>query len=133
LGKAGFVLALGVAVSIPACDGLGGSRDPAGLTPEEFISIVVELRRAERELEEADSAAERFEARRAEILAEHEATEEDVRNFAARRGGDLDLMNALWDTINQRLRYLPRPDTPAGRREAPVPPSPAGMRDTAIR
>ena len=102
-----------------ACNADGEAAAPAStLEPEEFIEIVVELREAEREVESADSTGVAFARRRSEILARRSATEEDLREFVAVHHGDFDLMDRVWETINQRLkRPRPRhaaPDSAAG-------------------
>jgi hypothetical protein len=87
-----------------------GDREPTGrdtaLTPAEFIEIIVALREAERELEEADpdSAAKEFARRRTEILDDYGATEDNVRAFIELNHGRPGLMSIVWDSIAQRLR-----------------------------
>ncbi len=103
---AGVVLAI---LSAAAC-GHGPAEQDDALTAPEFVDIVVALRKAERGLQPADSTAPEFEERKQAVLAAHHATESDVRAFVDAHGGDFELMTAVWDSITQRLRYVP-PDS----------------------
>lgn len=75
-----------------------------GLTPEEFTDVIVELREAEREALEADSTAEVFARRKAEILERYDTSEEEIRAFLADPALDLPMLTELWDEISTRLR-----------------------------
>jgi hypothetical protein len=93
---------------------VGCAREPTdqvgtGLTPESFVEIMVALREAERAANATDSAGVEFEGRKERILAEHGATEEELRDFVRRHHGDFALMNRLWDSIAQRLKHVPEP------------------------
>jgi hypothetical protein len=108
--------------------GLAGCRDAAGtddassrLSPDDFMTVLVEIREAEREVEaDGDSAQSRFEARKAEILERHGTTEEELRGFVRRRGEDVEYLSELWDTLNQRLRYVPPRHDPASGSDVPL-------------
>jgi hypothetical protein len=99
----------GLLVLAVAC---GGDPDPAGartaeqgLSPDRFVEVVAELREAERETAEGDSAEFRFEERRTEILDRYGATEEDLRRFVRIHAGDTELLELVWDSINERLKH----------------------------
>ena len=103
-GFAVFALAL-----VPACAGEPTDGTGGGLTPESFIEIMVALREAERGVLESDSARAEFERERSRILAEHDATEDDLREFVRAHEGDFSLMTQVWDSVAQRLKYVPEP------------------------
>ncbi len=102
------------------CDGPEAQGPAPSLTRDEFIDLVVAVRRAEIAVEDADSPAVRFQARRDSILAAHGATEEELYEFLERHT-DLDFIDEVWDTITQRLkRPLREPgDTPMRPPERP--------------
>lgn len=81
------------------------------MAQSEFVEIVRSLREAERAIPESDSALALFEARRAEILAEHGVSEEDLQAFLRSRRDDVEALQETWDTISERLRYVPGADT----------------------
>lgn len=91
-----------------------------GLSRSEFIDVVVAIRKAEFDVESEDSAATRFEARRDSILAAHELTDEDLYAFVDRHP-ELGYMDAVWDSVTERLKRPlhdpPREDTAAAPRE----------------
>lgn len=100
-----------LAVSVfTAC---GGDRPaPIDLDSETFVQVMVELREAEREVMETDSAAAEYARRKADILDRHETSEEEIREFVRFASRELPRLNAIWDTIAQRLRYAqPSDDT----------------------
>lgn len=103
---AGGVL-IALAMLLAGCGGGGSPKAQEGLTPAEFVDIVVALREAEREMEPGDTAGPSFEDRKREILAAHDATEAEVRAFVERHASDYDLLTTAWDSITQRLRYVP--------------------------
>lgn len=88
------------------------TEEVGALTPDAFVDVIVALREAERAAVAEDSAHLVFQARKEEILAEHDVTEEDVRDFVRLHEGDFALMDRLWDTIAQRLKYVPEADDP---------------------
>jgi hypothetical protein len=92
-----FVLALACA-GAAACD-RSASRPDGGITDEQFVDAVVELRRAGAEVK---SAAE-FAPRKAEILRRHRVTEKELQDFARTRSRDLDAMSVVWDSVEARL------------------------------
>jgi hypothetical protein len=78
----------------------GCVRDPergyATIPRERFIETNVALRQIDRAAPEADSL-------RAEVLAEHGVTEEDLRAFVTARSDRPGELAAVWDEIRQRL------------------------------
>ena len=108
------VAALGAfgALAAGGCTREPTTEEVGALSPEAFVEIIVELREAERAAVVEDSADVVFAARKEEILAERGVTEEDVRDFVRLHEGDFELMDALWDTIAQRLKYVPDADDP---------------------
>jgi hypothetical protein len=90
-----FVMAA-VAVLLAAC-----AREPAtGISDEQFIDVVVELRRAAVEHREDHEA---FQARKDAILQQSGVEEEQLRQYVEVRGRDLQHMAEVWATINERL------------------------------
>lgn len=94
--------------SVLACVLLWGtgcrSDEPTGgaggvITPEAFVEVYVELRRAA--LESGDSAA--WEARKREILAAHGTTAEALEAFVDSHAHDVAGLARLWDTVAARL------------------------------
>lgn len=111
--------------------GREGRTAPAreGLTPDEFVAVVVALREAERDVAESlaesladepdelpddplddeareDSAAVLFGERKRQILEEHDTSEEEVRAFILANGGDLQLLQTTWVAIGERLKRV---------------------------
>jgi hypothetical protein len=77
------------------------AREPAtGLTDQQFIDVVVELRRAAAEHTEEPAA---YEARRDEILEERGLDDAALRRYVEVRGRDLQRMAEIWSAINERL------------------------------
>lgn len=104
------LLALAALAFLPTgCASEPGDETGEALAPESFVAIMVALRHAEREAIVTDSARPEFERRKEAILAEHGATEEQLRDFVRLHQRDFALMNAIWDTIAQRLKYVPEP------------------------
>ena len=107
---AAITLALSAAL-LPACAG----PDPAGSGPkidrDEFVEVMVALRHATIDLEQQDSVPEgRFEALRDSILAAHGIDGVELYAFVTAHP-DLEYQEALWDSINRRLkRPLEAPD-----------------------
>jgi len=71
----------------------------ARLTPERFVEVYVELRRAARESPDTVT----WEARKAEILRRHGTTPEALEAFADEHAADPAFLAALWDTIKARV------------------------------
>lgn len=88
------------------------------VTREQFVSAVVALREAEREAVELDTPEERFEERKSEILGEHGVTEDQLRAFLLAHEGDVRYLEAVWDTINERLKHVPLRHDPSLHPEA---------------
>jgi len=107
--RAGGVAAAAVLVviALAACRDAGPRQRRAALTPVEFVEVVVEIRQAERESLAADSAAAAFDRQKTQILARHGTTEDELREFVRVHSGDFGLMSAVWDSITQRLKYVP--------------------------
>jgi hypothetical protein len=103
---AALTLAAGLLLLLAGCP----SADPAGsqsIQREQFVQVVVELRQAEQQARTAPD----FEERKAEILARHGVTEEELMQFAARHGSEVRVMLEIWDTIHARLAQ-PVEDSP---------------------
>lgn len=94
---------------------MGCGRDSNEISKETFIDVVVALRETERELRRdslpEDSAVALFEIRKAGILEEHRTNEDQVRAFVNRTYADLELQTEVWETISERLKYLPPGDS----------------------
>lgn len=101
------MLLAGMAV-VGGCDVFGGRAEEAeGVSRETFVEVVVALREAERSLPADSTAVERFAERRDSILARHGVSEGDLQAFVRAREEDLAGLQAVWDTINERLKYVP--------------------------
>lgn len=108
-GRRAFLALLALLALTAGCR---ASPDPTAeaeraLTREEFVEIMVALREAERAVAQEDSASALFADRKAEILARHGATEADLRAFVETRSDDIERLQALWDTIAERSKYVP--------------------------
>jgi hypothetical protein len=109
-------VALVIGTLAGGCDGARSSEpDPTrtALSPMEFVDAVVAVRRAEQEAKYQDSAAVVFDSLKAAALAERGTTEEEIREFVRARSNDFDLMAEVWDSITQRLKYVPPRHDPA--------------------
>jgi hypothetical protein len=104
-------LALALALPLLAACSTGGEEVEGGLTAERFTEVVESLREAERSLPDGDSAAALFAERRDEILARYEVTEEQLRAYVRARARDAEGLRELWDTLSERLRYVPGQDS----------------------
>lgn len=98
------------AVATAALAACGDGAEPdAGppITRTQFIDAVVALRTAEidldREIPDDSVLAVRFAAARDSILEARNVTAAELRAFLAHHQ-DLDVQNALWDTIAERLK-----------------------------
>ena len=98
------LLGVAGACGADAPDGNEGER----LTPERFVEVYVELRRAARESPDLVT----WEARKAEILRRHGTTAEALEAFADEHAADPAFLAALWDTIRARVEA---PDSAASR------------------
>jgi len=105
-----LIVVLGLGLATTGC----GEREPtagdARLRTNEFIEIIVALRNAELELDRtmpADSIEAEFARRKAAILEQYSATDDDVRAFVERHHARPGFMAEVWDTIAQRLRAEP--------------------------
>lgn len=125
--SAGAVLLLAALLPTWGCGGAEAPESVTSLSAPEFIDVVVAIRSVELELEQEDSAAALFQARKDSILAAHGTTEDALRRFVE-ANRDVHLMNAVWDSITQRLKHPLRhprsrpqlePDTPATRFRRP--------------
>jgi hypothetical protein len=90
-------LVLAFAAALSACDARG---DATGIATDDFIDVIVELRRASENTLE-DTAA--FAVRRDRILAEAGVTVEDLQAYVEAHGRDVEHMARVWETINARL------------------------------
>ena len=105
------------------------------LTREEFIAVMVELRQAEADLVEEDSAAARFAVRKAEILERHGTTEDDLRAWTRAASSDVRALSGTWEEISARLRRPVAPDTVASTPPDSLPlpgPLPLRLDETAV-
>lgn len=96
-----------VAAALVACgDGAEPQAGPS-ITRAQFIDAVVALRNAEtdldRETDDDSVLAVRYEAARDSILAAQDVTSAELEAFLAHHD-DLDVQDALWDTIAERLK-----------------------------
>lgn len=91
-----------LSIGLVACD--GSDTDVTALTPETFADVIVELREAEWEALETDSAVQVYARRKAEILEHHGTSEQELRRFVELSSRDLPLLDELWEDISQRLR-----------------------------
>lgn len=89
-----------VAVLLLAC---GAERSGPGLTDEEFIATMVELRRA---AQAAGSDTARFEAVRREVLERRGVTEAELRAFVESPERDLRELAEVWDSVAARLTVV---------------------------
>ena len=101
MGHLTVVLAL---LATLACGRGEATGADTGLTSEEFVEVIVELREAERAVMEEDSAQEMFVRRKTEILERHGTSEEEIRAFVAAAARDLPRLEAVWEEISGRLR-----------------------------
>lgn len=77
------------------------TREAAGpqLEPETYVDVMVALRRAHRQT----ATPAEFQARRQAILQEAGVTDSLLVQWVRSRGEDVELLTALWDSINARL------------------------------
>lgn len=88
---------LALVLAAAGCD----AEDTTFTAPDErFVAAVVDLREAAL-LAGTDTA--RFEELRIEALARHGVTEEELRQYVATKGADLDHMAMIWDSVAARL------------------------------
>ena len=90
-------LALGLALLLSGC---AAEENTFGASDERFVQTMVELRRAA--LTAGVDTAEFMRLRDA-VLNERGVTEEELRAYVEARGGDLDHMAAVWDSVVSRL------------------------------
>lgn len=93
-----------LAVAVQGCGRGEATGAETGLTADEFVEVIVELREAERAVMQEDSAQELFVRRKAEILERHGTSEEEIRAFVATASQDLPKLEAVWEEISSRLR-----------------------------
>lgn len=91
------VLVLGLALLLSGC---AAEENRFGASDERFVQTMVELRRAA--LTAGSDTAEFMRLRDA-VLEEHGVTEEELRAYVESRGGDLDHMAVVWDSVVSRL------------------------------
>lgn len=103
---------LGLPCVLLAAGLLGGCRASdataeAEVTRSEFVEIVTALRQAERAVAQEESAESLYAERKSEILARYDVTESNLRAFVERLQEDPAELQAVWDTISQRLKHVP--------------------------
>ncbi|HEX6307899.1 MAG TPA: hypothetical protein VFZ69_06915 [Longimicrobiales bacterium] len=86
-----------IALLLVACS---AERSGPGLTEEQFIATMVDLRRA---AQEAGPDTARFEALRQEVLERHGVSDVELRAFVASRERDLQELAEVWDSVGARL------------------------------
>lgn len=87
-------------LALPLLTGCGRRADATGLGDDQFVQVMVELRRAaERTRMEPDS----FPPQRDRILADAGVTEEQLLAYVQEHGTDLQHMAEIWEAINRRL------------------------------
>ncbi|HUG41553.1 MAG TPA: hypothetical protein VMM12_13780 [Longimicrobiales bacterium] len=104
------VLGLLIAATFAGCEREDATAS-GRLTPEAFADVIVELREAERDALETDSAMEVFARRKAEILERHRTSEEEIRAFVADPRHDVRMLADVWEEISNRLRRPVPEDT----------------------
>jgi hypothetical protein len=95
-------LALALALLVAACGRTSPATEaerPQALSPEQFVQVYVDLRRAAHQAE----TPEQFDSLKREVLRSHGVSARALLDFANANGADLDKMSALWDTIRDRL------------------------------
>lgn len=88
---------IAIALLLCAC---GAESRGRGLTEEQFIATMVELRRA---AQEAGPDTVRFEALRQEVLARRGVSEAELRAFVESPERDLRELAEVWDSVGARL------------------------------
>ena len=109
-GRALRVSVVLLVIAVQGCGRGEATGAETGLTSEEFVEVMVELREAERAVMQEDSAQERFVRRKAEILERHGTSEEEIRAYVATAAQDLPKLEAVWEEISSRLRRAGDPD-----------------------
>ena len=89
-----------VAASVSLLAGCGDDETPLSAEDRTFIEAVVALRQAA-QTARGDEAI--YTALKANALAEHSVTEEQLRAYIQSHAQDLDRMAAVWESINVRL------------------------------
>ncbi len=93
--RAGLVLAGLLALAVAAC----GGNVPETIDREVFIGTYVDLRMAAIDTDSAQVS----EAERAEILARHGVTEDDLVTFADAHATRLEFMREVWNDVELRM------------------------------
>ncbi len=92
------------------CGGEGTAPDAErALSRDAFVAAYLDLRLAALRTPEAEIRPED----RAEVLARHGVTEEDLLRFVEVHGGEVELMKTVWDEVQARLDSIrfPAADT----------------------
>lgn len=111
LAVPGLLALLAVVTGLAGCQRGEPTGSTTGLTPEEFIAVIVELREAERAAVETDSAAEVYARSREEILTRHGTSEAEIRAFIETASRDIPAFTEMWEDISTRLRRPVADDT----------------------
>lgn len=85
---------------LAGCEGEPSPPEAATIPPGTFAAVLAELSEARVEIL-PDTVL--YRRRRAEILDRAGVTEDDLRKFVARRGGDADLMSEIYRQVGARL------------------------------
>jgi len=81
------------------CGGGGASEPATGIDAETFVATYVDLRATALSSGEALISDEE----RADVLARHGVTEDDLTTFVEARGEDVEVMRDIWDEVERRL------------------------------
>jgi hypothetical protein len=108
---------LGLTLTVVFC-GCGGGDDVTTIDPEVFIATYVDLR-AEALLNDSQQITDE---ERAQVLGEHDVTEEELLAFADIHGRDVTFMRDLWDQVEERLDLMRPLIDESGRVVRPIRP-----------
>lgn len=91
-------VAVGVLVAPAAC-GTGQDPEPAGIETERFVATYVDLRMATLRAGVDQLPVDR----RDSILATHDVSEDDLLEYVEIHGRNAQFMQAVWDTVEDRI------------------------------
>ncbi len=85
------------------------------LTSGEFVEVYVSLLEAERET----GSQEEFEARRDQVLEQHETSRDELVRFVEAHAEDPEFLATLWDSIEARLQEVGEEGDPSEETASP--------------
>lgn len=85
------------------------------LTSGEFVEVYVSLLEAERET----GSQEEFEARRDQLLEQHETSRDELVRFVEAHAEDPEFLATLWDSIEARLQEVGEEGEPSEETASP--------------